>query len=174
MVYAIFVGHALRQAACHALRGGCLGPGLLARKSNLGFLHAAVLVWYRRDLAGGPMARNAGVLDRSKTETGRGGRLRRGGRGVYGTQGGHGGAGNPNAGDFRRLITMLNRIRKSLDSLVHIQPAIVPQVLHSQFVSTWPGVDRQFKRAIRHLSRKPGPVLLQQLREAGLRERCCG
>jgi hypothetical protein len=113
------------------------------------------------------MANDAGVIDPQRTGTGGGGQLgRRGGGG--GNQGDQGGSGNPTQDDFSRLLQILTRIRQSLDLLVHINPPVVPQVLHSQFVRNWPEVDGQFNRATMHLTRRPSPLLRRQLRAAGL------
>jgi hypothetical protein len=114
------------------------------------------------------MAHDDGVLDREKTATGRGGRLGRGGGRAWGTQGGQGGYGSPTQGDLSRLVQMLKRIRQSIDLLVHIEPRVVPRILHAEFIRNWPEVDRQFNRAIAYLTRPPSPVLLRQLGQAGL------
>lgn len=114
------------------------------------------------------MANDSNVIDRPTTITGGGGGLGRRGGGARGTQGDQGGPANPAGDDSSRLLQMLTRIRQSLDLLVHVNPPVVPQVLHSQFNKNWEEVDREFNRALAFLARKPSPLVRRQLRDAGM------
>lgn len=97
-------------------------------------------------------------------------RVRRGGGGFgggQGSKGGQGGSGGQAEDDLLRLIRMLNRILNSLDSLVNIEPSVVPQVLHSEFVRNWPDVKTGLTLGIESL-RVLHPAFLHDFERAGL------
>jgi hypothetical protein len=52
------------------------------------------------------------------------------------------------ADDFNRLAQMLERIRKTLDSLVHLEPAVMPVDLVERFNETWPEAEASLLDAI--------------------------
>jgi hypothetical protein len=114
------------------------------------------------------MADDAGVMDRPPTLTGGGGG-RRGTRrgGILGMQG-QGGAGGPTDDDIARIVQMLQRIRNSLNLVVHIEPPAVAAVLHAEFTRVWAEVDSQFARAIDYLQSPLSAVVQRELVRAGL------
>ena len=75
---------------------------------------------------------DSGVLDPTKTVTGRGG----GGR--FGREDDPSRTGDPPDDDLRRLARMLERIGKTLDRLVRLEPRLVPEPLATNLAGVWP------------------------------------
>jgi hypothetical protein len=59
-----------------------------------------------------------------------------------------GGRMSSGADDFNRLAQMLERIRKTLDSMVHLNPPVIPKVLSDRFIETWPQAEASLLDAI--------------------------
>lgn len=99
--------------------------------------------------------------------TGGAGRLRHGG-------GAGSPAGTPEGDELDRLAAMLERIEKTLGSLVKLNPPIISQELATIFISVWPETQRHLAEAIRRLRRDPNtaPIsyvyMIRRLRGAGL------
>jgi hypothetical protein len=81
---------------------------------------------------------------------------------------GRGGRGTPQGDEFGRLIRLLERIRRTLNTLTHLQGAL-PQELHTSLVEGWPDADRSFSATIDTLrDAKPTQRLMRDLGVAGL------
>jgi hypothetical protein len=103
------------------------------------------------------------------------------GGGTYVTlRGGRGGggsgssAGTPPSDDFDRLASMLERLGKILESLIYLEPPLLPPQLRLRFIEVWPETQRELALAIGRLRRElPMPrrslaYVHEQLAMAGL------
>jgi len=57
----------------------------------------------------------------------------------------------PSDDDFERLARMLERIRKTLALLIHLNPPVIADELQLEFVKNWPEAEEQLVRAISQL-----------------------
>ncbi len=94
------------------------------------------------------------VVDRPTGTTGGGRRWT--GRGGGGSElGGSGsGAGTPAGDDFDRLASMLLGIGKALESLIYLEPPLLPSQLRERFVEIWPETRKELNLAIGRLRRE--------------------
>ena len=107
------------------------------------------------------------VLDPPKTVTGRGGGGRLG-REELGSQ-----TGDPPDDDMARLARMVERIGRTLDKLVRLQPRLLPEVLATNIAAVWPEAQGHFTNIVKILRQElllavPSINLLEELERAGL------
>jgi len=90
----------------------------------------------------GLMTDETNTLDRPADVAGGGGRSNRRGGGSFSFEGGGSRSGAPAGDEFDRLAAMLERIGKTLRNLIHLEPPLLPEPLHSQFADVWPETQR--------------------------------
>jgi hypothetical protein len=90
------------------------------------------------------------VLDPPRVATGGGGSTRRG-RGNFGTEGAGGRSGTPAGDDFDHLAAMLERIGRTLKSLIFLEPPLLPEKLRPGFIEVWPETQRHLNLAVGRL-----------------------
>lgn len=97
-----------------------------------------------------------------------------GGGGQFGRQDDSSRTGDPPDDDMARLARMIERIGSTLESLIHLEPKILPENLAAEFVSVWPQVQNNLNVLVKVLRRElilalPEPVdLVVELTRAGL------
>jgi hypothetical protein len=76
---------------------------------------------------------------------------------------------NPGQDDFDVLTAALRRIRKSLRTLVHFDPPVMPQEIHAVMLEGWQDANKSFEDAIEILSNETlREALVPQLQVAGM------
>ena len=107
------------------------------------------------------------VINPPRTVTGRGG------GGSFGHEESGSRTGDPPDDDLLRLARMVERIGKTLDRLIRLQPRLLPEVLAVNIAAFWPESQKHLAQIVKILRRElpiaaPSVNLVDELERAGL------
>jgi hypothetical protein len=97
----------------------------------------------------------------------------RGGGGSFGREDDRSPTGDPPDDDLSRLGRMVERINKTLDKLIRLEPRLLPEVLAVNLAAVWPEAQNHFTHIVKILRRElliavPTVNLGEELERAGL------